>query len=64
MREEYIEMHDAIVKMKLNANMNEIELKRFTEQLSSILSKKQDNGKTESEQLPKQKKVRDRPSKI
>jgi hypothetical protein len=64
MREEYIEMHDAIVKMKLNANMNEIELKRLTEQLSSILYKKQDNGETESKQLPKQKKVRDRPSKI
>lgn len=62
MREKYIEMHDAIVNMKLRADMNDIELKRFTERLSSILYKKQDNGKTESEQLPKQKKVRNRVS--
>ena len=32
--------------------------------INYLLSKKQDNGKTESEQLPKQKKIRDRPSKI
>lgn len=62
MKEHYIEMHDAIVNMKLRANMNDIELKRLTERLSSILYKKQDNGKTESEQLPKQKKVRNRVS--
>ena len=62
MKEHYIEMHDAIVNMKLRADMNDIELKRFTERLSSILSKKQDNGKTESKQLPKQKKVRNRTS--
>lgn len=62
MKEHYIEMHDAIVNMKLRADMNEIELKRLTERLSSILYKKQDNGKTESEQLPKQKKVRNRVS--
>ena len=62
MKEHYIEMHDAVINMKLRADMNEIELKRFTEQLSSILYKKQDNGKTESEQLPKQKKVRNRTS--
>lgn len=62
MSEHYIEMHDAIINMKLRADMNDIELKRFTEKLSSILSKKQDNGKTESEQLPKQKKVRNRTS--
>ena len=62
MKEHFIEMHDAIINMKLRAEMNDIELKRFTERLSSILSKKQDNGKTESEQLPKQKKVRNRTS--
>lgn len=62
MREHFIEMHDAVINMKLRADMNDIELKRFTERLSSILSKKQDNGKTESEQLPKQKKVRNRTS--
>ena len=62
MNEHYIEMHDAIINIKLRADMNEIELNKFTEKLSSILSKKQDNGKTESEQLPKQKKVRNRTS--
>ena len=62
MKEHYIEMHDAMINMKLRADMNDIELKRFTERLSSILSKKQDNGKTESKQLPKQKKVRNRVS--
>ena len=62
MREHFIEMHDAVINMKLRADMNDIELKRFTERLSSILSKKQDNGKTESKQLPKQKKVRNRTS--
>lgn len=62
MKEHYIEMHDVIVNMKLRADMNDIELKRLTERLSSILYKKQDNGKTESEQLPKQKKVRNRVS--
>lgn len=62
MKEHYIEMHDAMINMKLRADMNDIELKRFTERLSSILSKKQDNGKTESKQLPKQKKVRNRTS--
>ena len=60
MKEHFIEMHDAMINMKLRADMNDIELKRFTERLSSILSKKQDNGKTESKQLPKQKKVRNR----
>ena len=53
MREEYIEMHDAIVKMKLNANMNEIELKRFTEQLSSILSKDKKKKITIKDKLDK-----------
>ena len=62
MREHFIEMNDAVINMKLRADMNDIELKRFTERLSSILSKKQDNGKTKSEQLPKQKKVRNRTS--
>ena len=62
MREKYIEMHDAIVNMKLRADMNDIELKRFTERLDKILSKKPQDGKTESEQLPKQKKVRNRVS--
>lgn len=62
MKEHFIEMHDAVINMKLRADMNEIELKRLTEQLSSILYKKQDNGKTESKQLQKQKKVRNRTS--
>ena len=62
MKEHYIEMHDAMINMKLRADMNDIELKRFTERLSSILSKKQDNGKTEPKQLQKQKKVRNRTS--
>ena len=62
MKEHFIEMHDAMINMKLRADMNDIELKRFTERLSSILSKKQDNGKTEPKQLPKQKKVRNRTS--
>ena len=62
MREHFIEMHDAMINMKLRADMNDIELKRFTERLSSILYKKQDNGKTEPKQLPKQKKVRNRTS--
>lgn len=62
MKEHYIEMHDAIVNMKLRADMNDIELKRFTERLDKILSKKPKDGETESEQLPKQKKVRNRVS--
>ena len=61
MKEHFIEMHDAMINMKLRADMNEIEFDRFTKQLSSILSKKQD-GKTEPKQLPKQKKVRNRTS--
>jgi hypothetical protein len=64
MREQFIQMHDAVVNIKLRADINEIELKRLTEQLSSILYKKQDNGETESKQLPKQKKVRDRSGKV
>ncbi len=64
MREQFIQIHDAVVNIKLRADINEIELKRLTEQLSSILYKKQDNGKTESKQLPKQKKVRDRSGKV
>lgn len=62
MKEQYIEMHDAIINMKIRADMNDIELKRFTERLDKILSKKPEDGKTESEQLPKQKKVRNRTS--
>jgi hypothetical protein len=62
MKEHYIEMHDAIINMKIRADMNEIELKRFTERLDKILSKKPQDGETESEQLPKQKKVRNRTS--
>lgn len=62
MKEHYIEMHDAIVNMKLRADMNDIELKRFTERLDKILSKKPQDGETESEQLSKQKKVRNRVS--
>lgn len=62
MKEHYIEMHDVIVNMKLRADMNDIELKRFTERLDKILSKKPQDGETESEQLPKQKKVRNRVS--
>lgn len=62
MKEHYIEMHDAIVNMKLRADINDIELKRFTERLHKILSKKPQDGETESEQLPKQKKVRNRVS--
>ncbi len=64
MREQFIQIHDAVVNIKLRADMNEIELKRLTEQLSSILYKKQDNGETKSKQLPKQKKVRDRSGKV
>jgi hypothetical protein len=64
MREQFIQIHDAVVNIKLRADINEIELKRLTEQLSSILYKKQDNGKTKSKQLPKQKKVRDRSGKV
>jgi hypothetical protein len=60
MREEFIQMHDAVVNIKLRAEMNDIELKRFTERLSDILSKKPDNGETKSKQLPKQKKIRNR----
>lgn len=62
MKEHFIEMHDAIVNMKLRADMNDIELKRFTERLDKILSKKPQYGETESKQLPKQKKVRNRTS--
>ena len=62
MKEHYIEMHDAMINMKLRADMNEIELKMLTERLDKILSKKPEDGKTESEQLPKQKKVRNRTS--
>ena len=64
MREQFIQIHDAVVNIKLRADINEIELKRLTEQLSSILYKKQDNGETKSKQLPKQKKVRDRSGKV
>lgn len=62
MKEHFIEMHDAVINMKLRADMNDIELKRFTERLDNILSKKPEDGKTESQQLPKQKKVRNRTS--
>lgn len=62
MKEHFIEMHDAVINMKLRAEMNDIELKRFTERLDKILSKKPQDGKTESKQLPKQKKVRNRTS--
>ena len=62
MKDHFIEMHDAIVNMKLRADMNDIELKRFTERLDKILSKKPQDGETESKQLPKQKKVRNRTS--
>ena len=62
MKEHYIEMHDAMINMKLQADMNDIELKRFTERLDKILSKKPQDGETESKQLPKQKKVRNRTS--
>ena len=62
MKEHFIEMHDAIINMKLRSEMNDIELKRFTERLDKILSKKPQDGETESKQLPKQKKVRNRTS--
>ena len=62
MKKHFIEMHDAMINMKLRADMNEIELKMLTERLDKILSKKLQDGETESKQLPKQKKVRNRTS--
>ena len=62
MEEQYILMRDAVIKIKMTRQANEKDLMNTLEKVSNIIHKY--DGKTESEQLPKQKKVRDRPSKI
>ena len=56
MKETYIEMHDAIINIKLRADMNEVDMKNLQKKLDRILKKPTD-GETTSKQLPKQKKV-------
>jgi hypothetical protein len=62
MEEQYILMRDAVIKIKMTRQANEADLMDALDKVSNIIHKY--DGKTESEQLPKQKKVRDRPSKI
>ena len=58
--EQYIIMRDAVIKIKMTRESNKADLDDAIDKISKIIS--QDNGKTESEQLPKQKKVRNRTS--
>lgn len=58
--EQYILMRDAVIKIKMTRQSNEADLYDAMDKVSKIIWK--DNGKTESEQLPKQKKVRNRTS--
>ena len=58
--EQYILMRDAVIKIKMTRQSNEADLYDALDKVSKIIWK--DNGKTESEQLPKQKKVRNRTS--
>ena len=58
--EQYILMRDAVIKIKMTRESNKADLDDAIDKISKIIS--QDNGKTESEQLPKQKKVRNRTS--
>ncbi len=62
MEEQYILMRDVVIKIKMTRQANEADLMDALDKVSNIIHKY--NGKTESKQLPKQKKVRDRPSKI
>jgi hypothetical protein len=62
MEEQYILMRDAVIKIKMTRQANEADLMDALNKVSNIIHKY--DGKTESEQLQKQKKVRDRPSKI
>ena len=62
MEEQYILMRDAVIKIKMTRQANEADLMDALDKVSNIIHKY--DGKTESEQLPKQKKVRYRPSKI
>ena len=62
MEEQYILMRDAVIKIKMTRQANEKDLMDTLEKVSNIIHKY--DGETESKQLPKQKKVRDRPSKI
>lgn len=56
MNETYIEMHDAMIHIKLRAETNELDMKTLQKKLDKILKKPTD-GETTSKQLPKQKKV-------
>lgn len=58
--EQYILMRDAVIKIKMTRQSNEADLYDAMDKVSKIIWK--ENGKTESEQLPKQKKVRNRVS--
>lgn len=58
--EQYILMRDAVIKIKMTRQSNEADLYDAMDKVSKIIWK--ENGKTESEQLPKQKKVRNRTS--
>ena len=58
--EQYILMRDAVIKIKMTRQSNEADLYDAMDKVSKIIWKQ--NGKTESEQLPKQKKVRNRTS--
>jgi hypothetical protein len=62
MEEKYILMRDAVIKIKMARQANEMDLLDALDKVSNIIHKY--DGKTESKQLPKQKKVRDRSGKV
>ena len=62
MEDQYILMRDAVIKIKMTREANDKDLMDTLEKVSNIIHKY--DGETESRKLPKQKKVRDRPSKI
>jgi hypothetical protein len=62
MEEQYILMRDAVIKIKMARQANETDLLDALDKVSNIIHKY--DGKTESKQLPKQKKVRDRSGKV
>jgi hypothetical protein len=62
MEEKYILMRDAVIKIKMARQANEMDILDALDKVSNIIHKY--DGKTESKQLPKQKKVRDRSGKV
>jgi hypothetical protein len=62
MEEKYILMRDAVIKIKMARQANEMDLLDALDKVSNIIHKY--DGKTKSKQLPKQKKVRDRSGKV